>query len=100
MTVHSSRWRRRSGAEGDMSLQWLRRHGDTREHTLHDVVRGDVLGQRFERKNDAVTKDIERQILDILARHVPASPKERQRASGEDEVDRGARTRTVGDVLR
>src|SRR5881628_1027782 len=99
MTVHSSRWRRRSGAEGDMSLQWFGRYGNAREHTLDDVVRGHVLRERFERKDDAMPYDIEREILDVLPGDVAATAEVRQRATSQDEVDRCARARAVADVL-
>src|SRR5438034_6529394 len=100
MTVHSSRCRRRSGAEGDMSLKWLGWHRDTRDHALHDVVGGHILGEGFERQDDAVTQDVEREVLDVLPGYVAAAAKIGERATGEDEVDRCTRARAVGDVLR
>src|SRR5438309_11954856 len=100
MTVHSSRWRRRSGAEGDMSLERFGRYGDAREYALHDVVRGDVLGEGFEREDDAVPYDVEGQILDALPGDVAATAAVRERPTGPDEVDGRARARPVADVLR
>src|SRR6267142_6573463 len=100
MTVHSSRCRRRSGPEGDMSLQWLGGYGNAREHALHDVVGADVLGERFEREDDPVPQDVEREVLDVLPGDVPAPAEIRERATGEDEVDGGPRARAVADVLR
>src|SRR6266851_8057868 len=100
MTVHSSLCRRRSGPEGDMSLQWFGQYGDAREHALHDVVRGDVLGERFEREDDPMTQHIERQVLDVLPGHVATTAEIRERAAGEDEVDGRARARAIADVLR
>src|SRR5437899_8675703 len=92
MTVHSSRCRRRSGAEGDMSLQWFGRHRDTRDHALHDVVGGHILGESFEREDDAVTQDVEREVLDVLPGDIAAAAKIGEGATGEDEVDRCARS--------
>src|SRR5216683_907020 len=100
MTVHSSFCRRRSGPEGDMSLQWFGWYGDTREHALHDVVRGDILGERLERENDAMAQHIERQVLDVLPGHIATTAQIRERATGEDEVDGRARARAIADVLR
>src|SRR6266513_3943547 len=100
MTVHSSRWRRRSGPEGDMSLQWLRGYRDTREHALHDVVRADILRESVEGEDDPVPQDVESEVLDVLPGHIPAAAEIRERATGEHEVDGRARARTVADVLR
>src|SRR2546423_3247722 len=82
-----------------MSLKWFRRNRNAREHTLHDVVRGDVLGEGFERKDDAVPYDVEGEILDVLTRDVAATAEVGQRATSQDEIDRGARTCAVADVL-
>src|SRR5713226_2919295 len=100
MTVHSSRCRRRSGAEGDMSLEWFGRYRDAGKHTLYEVVRGDVLRKGFEREDDAMPYDVEREILNVLPGDVAAAPEIRERATGEDEVDRGAWACAVADVLR
>src|SRR2546426_10676371 len=99
MTVHSSRCRRRSGAEGDMSLQWFGRYGNPCEHTLYDVVGGDILREGFEREDDAVPYHVQREILDVLPRDVAATAEGRERTTGQDEVDRGARARAIADVL-
>src|SRR6267143_3758459 len=100
MTVHSSRWRRRSGPEGDMSLQWFRRYGNACEHALHQVVGGDVLGERFEREDDAVAQDVEREVLDVLPGDVASAAEIGQRTAGENEVDGRTGARAVADVLR
>src|SRR2546425_5568313 len=83
-----------------MSLKGFGRNWDAREHTLHDVVRGDVLGQGFERENDAVPYDIEREILDVLPGDIAAATQVCERATGKDEIDGGARACAVVDVLR
>src|SRR5256886_15743800 len=88
MTVHSSRWRRRSGAEGDMSLEWFGRYGNACEYTLHDVVRGDVLREGFEREDDAMPYDVEREVLDVLPGDVSATAEVRERPTGEDQINR------------
>src|SRR6266550_634720 len=82
-----------------MSLQWLRRYWDAREHTLHDVVGGDVLRESLERQHDAMAQHIEREVLYVLTGDVSAAPEIGKRATGEDEVDRSARARAVADVL-
>ena len=46
-----------------MSLQWFGRNGNAREHALHDVVGGHVLGECFEGEDDAVTQYVEREVL-------------------------------------
>ena len=56
-----------------MSLQRLRRYGNAREDALHDLVGGDVLRESFERENDAVSQDIEREVLDVLTGDVAAA---------------------------
>src|SRR5437867_5643040 len=99
MTVHSSRCRRRSGAEGDMSLKWFGRYGNACEHTLYDIVGGDVLREGLEGEDDAMPYYVEREILDVLPRDVAATAEVGQRATSQDEVDRRARARAVADVL-
>src|SRR6267142_1244841 len=83
-----------------MSLKWFRRNRNAREHTLHDIVRGDVLGEGFERKDDAVPYDVEGEILDVLPGDVAATPQIGERAACQDEIDRGAWACAVADVLR
>src|SRR6059036_3094991 len=100
MTVHSSRCKRRSGPEGDMSLQWFGRYGNAREHTLHHVVRGHILGERLEGEDDAVAQNVEREVLNVLASDVASAAEVGERAAGEDEVDGRARAGAVADVLR
>ena len=46
-----------------MFLQWLGGHRDAREHAADDLVRGDLVGQRFERKHDAVPDHVEGEVL-------------------------------------
>src|SRR5258705_2368410 len=82
-----------------MSLQWLGRNRDAREDTLHHVVRGDVLGKRFEREDDAVAKDVEREVLNVLSCDVAAAAEIGECPTGEEEVDRRRRARAEGDVL-
>src|SRR2546426_12036928 len=83
-----------------MSLKWFGRNWDAGEHTLHDVVRGDVLGQGFEREDDAVPYDVEGEILDVLPGDIAAAAQVCERATSKDEIDRGARACAVADVLR
>src|SRR5947199_3888064 len=99
MTVQSRRWSRRSGAEGDMSLQRLGRSLDPCEHLPHEVVRRDVVRQRLEREDDAMAEHVEREVLHVLSRDVATAAEERERARGEDEVDRRSWARAVADVL-
>src|SRR2546429_5577484 len=100
MTVQSSRSRRRSAPDRDMSLQRLGRDGDALKHALQEVVGADVIGERLERQDETMPDHVEREVLQILTGDVPASTKEREGAAGEDQVDRRARTRSVADVLR
>src|SRR5438132_12750116 len=100
MTVHSSRCRRRSAPEGDMSLQRFGRRGDAREDALHDLIGADLIGERLEREHDAVPDDVEREVLKVLAGDVAAAAQKGEGAAGEDEVDRGSRTGPVAHVLR
>src|SRR5438874_12466652 len=100
MTVHSSRCRRRSAPEGDMSLQRFGRRGDARENALHDLIGADLIGERLEREHDAVPDDVEREVLKVLAGDVAAAAQKGEGAAGEDEVDRGSRAGPVAHVLR
>src|SRR5438067_5407596 len=83
-----------------MSLQWFSGYRNAREHALHDVVRADILRESFEGKDDPVPQDVDREVLDVLPRNVPAPAEICERATGEHEVDRRARARAVADVLR
>ena len=70
-----------------MSLQRLGGNGDAREDALHDIVCAYVLRESFERENDAVTQDVERQILDVLTGDVATAPQKGECAAREDECE-------------
>src|SRR2546421_7430417 len=99
MTVHSTRLRMASGSCCDTFLQRLRRRRDLLEHAIDDLLGRDVVRQRLVRQHEPVTQHVVDEIEDVLREDVRAAAHERERAAGEDEVDRRARARAVGDVL-
>ena len=74
--------------------------GDRREDAVDDVVGVDAVGERLVRQHEPVAEDVVGDLLEVLRQCVPAAPHERQRAAGEDHVDRRARAGAEGDEAR
>ncbi len=80
----------RGDSRGDLRARQLR-DGNGVDEPLEDHVRGDLLGQGGEARDDAVAKDVGRQLAHVGRQDVAAATDHCQGARGVDQVDRAAR---------
>ncbi len=90
----------RSGVDVDVAClpEWDGRDGDPADDAPEQRVAVHVVGQRLERQHQPMAKDVEDHVEHVLGQHVVAAADEGQGPRGQDQVDRGTRTRPEGDV--